>query len=146
MSGSGRRNPSLMDWFRENGPLTAFLASQLIAIFLWGIRTELQNNQQTILLNNLIEGQHQQDVTISRIEERGSRQVPNIELRLKQHEDFLIRLQGQYDNLAAHGAAVIQLQLDGQKERLNQNTQAIDALANIVNGHLRQDNIDRNRK
>lgn len=110
----------LLGWLRENGYVVTFLATQGAAIIIWGVRIDAR-------VDVLERSQHEQDITVSRLDERGSRSIPLLEQRIKALEDTM------------------KLQLDGVRETQARIIQALDNTYNLLNDHLRNPGNERSR-
>lgn len=102
----------LLTWLRENGYIVTFLVTQGAAIIIWGVRIDSR-------VDILERSQHEQDIAVSRLDERGSRSIPLIEQRLKALEDNM------------------KIQLDGIKEAQARIMQSLDSNNQLLNEHLR---------
>lgn len=102
----------LLAWLRENGYIVTFLVTQGAAIIIWGVRIDSR-------VDVLERSQHEQDIAVSRLDERGSRSIPLIEQRLKALEDAM------------------KIQLDGIKEAQARIMQSLDSNNQLLNEHLR---------
>lgn len=124
---------SLADKLKENGWIVTFLISQTVAAIIWGARMDAR-------VDALEAGQHIQDVAVSRLEERGSRSIPTLEARIKQHDEMLANEQKELnDILSTRGNVppVIQVQLDYLKDQQMRILQALDSTYNLLNEHMR---------
>lgn len=132
---------SWLDRLREQGAIVTFLAVQAIAVIIWGARIDTR-------VDVLEKGQHDQDVYLNRLDERGSRSIPLLDTRIKAIEDGVANDQKDMQQLVQKMAIVppiIQVQLDAIKDQQSRIIQALDNTYNLLNEHLRTPGNERNR-
>lgn len=133
-----RESGGIWSWVRNNSIIFTFVLAQGFIFGGWMLTQELTDRQHSIDIGYLKEADQAMKIDLARIDERGSRSIPALELRLKQHEDNFDRIQRALDTISGPNK-IEQLQIDGLKEQQLRIIQALDNIYNLLNEHLRED-------
>lgn len=139
-----RTGNGVFAWFRANSIIITFLLGQGLVFGGWMVTQELTDRQNTTDINYARDSIAAMKADIVRVDERGSRELPEVKGRLGQHEAELANDRRQIDDLVSHGSPVIAAEVKSLKEQQDRNIRAIDILRSDLNDHIRWDANNRN--
>lgn len=134
-----RTGNGVFAWFRANSIIITFLLGQGLIFGGWMLSQELADRQHTVDILYARDSITAMRADIARIDDRGSREIPEIKVRLQNHEDRFASGRKQIEDLIANGSPTIRARLDAMKEQQDRITRELDTVRDELNNHVRFD-------